>query len=96
MKRNDQGTLIIFEGIDGSGKTLQAKRVTGWLKEKGLPVVSFNEPTSGRYGQKIREIMHYGRHNVTAQEEFELFLKDRQEDVQNNILPALERNSIME
>ena len=95
MKRNDQGILIIFEGIDGSGKTLQAKRVTSWLKDKGLPVVSFSEPTSGKYGKRIREIMHYGRKNVTPQEELDLFLKDRQEDVQNNILPALEKNSII-
>ena len=95
MKRNDQGILIIFEGIDGSGKTLQAKRVTSWLKKKGLPVVSFSEPTLGKYGQKIREIMRYGRRNVTPQQELDLFLKDRQEDVHNNILPALEQNFII-
>ena len=95
MKRNDQGILIIFEGIDGSGKTLQAKRVTRWLKQKGLPVVSFSEPTVGKYGKKLREIMHHGRHNVTPQEELDLFLKDRQEDVRTNILPALEQDFII-
>jgi len=95
MKRNDQGILIIFEGIDGSGKTLQAKRVTNWLKQKGLPVVSFSEPTLGKYGKKLREIMHYGRHNLTPPEELDLFLKDRQEDVQYNILPALKQNFII-
>ena len=95
MKRSDQGILIIFEGIDGSGKSSQAQRVTHWLKEKGLPVVSFSEPTAGKYGQKLREIMHYGRHNITPQEELDLFLKDREEDVQNNILPALRQSYII-
>lgn len=95
MKRNDQGILIIFEGIDGSGKTLQAKRVTNWLKQKGLPAVSFSEPTLGKYGKKLREIMNYGRQNVTPREELDLFLKDRQEDVQDNILPALKQNCII-
>ena len=95
MKRNDQGILIIFEGIDGSGKTLQAKRVTNWLKQKGLPVVSFSEPTLGKHGKKLREIMNYGRQNVTPREELDLFLKDRQEDVRDNILPALKQNCII-
>lgn len=94
MKRNDQGILIIFEGIDGSGKTSQTIRVTKWLKEKGLSAVSFSEPTWGEYGKKLREIMHYGRKNVTPQEELDLFLKDREEDVRENILPALKKNFI--
>jgi len=95
MERNDQGILIIFEGIDGSGKTTQTLRVINWLKEKGLPVVSFSEPTQGMYGKRLREIMRHGRQKVAPQEELELFIKDRRQDVQENILPALKKNFII-
>ncbi|MEW5804869.1 MAG: dTMP kinase [bacterium] len=93
--RENHGLLIIFEGIDGAGKTTQAIRVTDWLKQKGLAAVSFSEPTRGVYGQKLREIILHGRGKMSPQEEMDLFLKDREEDVQKNILPALRQNYIV-
>jgi dTMP kinase len=95
LHRESHGNLIIFEGIDGAGKTTQALRVTKWLKEKGLPVLSLSEPTQGIYGKRLRQIIRSGRGNITPLEEMELFLKDREEDVQKNILPALSQNSIV-
>ncbi len=95
MKPSDKGVLIVFEGIDGSGKTTQAVRIHNRLGKMNLPVVSFSEPTRGEYGKRLREIMHHGRQNITPQEEFELFLQDRKEDVQKNILPALQENRII-
>ncbi|MEW6379098.1 MAG: dTMP kinase [bacterium] len=96
MNRERQGLLIIFEGIDGAGKTTQARRVTAWLKEQGLPAASFSEPSPhGVYGKKLRQIILHGREKITPQEEMELFLKDREEDVQKNILPALMQGSIV-
>jgi dTMP kinase len=95
LHRENQGLLIILEGIDGAGKTTQAIRVTNWLKQKGMPVVSFSEPTHGVYGKQLREIILHGRGDITPQEEMDLFLKDREEDVQKHILPALRQNFIV-
>jgi len=95
LSRDNQGLLIIFEGIDGAGKTTQAIRVTDWLKQKGLPAVSFSEPTHGVYGKQLREIIFHGRGNITFQKEMDLFLKDREEDVREHILPALRQNFIV-
>ncbi|MGA1875708.1 MAG: dTMP kinase [bacterium] len=95
MERHDKGILIIFEGIDGAGKTTQAARLAQWLKEQGRPIISFSEPTSGPYGRRLREIMHSGRNGITPQEELDLFLKDREEDVRANILPALKQGYIV-
>ena len=69
--------------------------MTDWLKQKGLPAVSFSEPTHGAYGKRLREIILHGRGTITPQEEMDLFLKDREEDVQKYILPALRQNSIV-
>ena len=85
-----KGTLIVFEGIDGSGKSVQAKRLVAWLEELGVPAVATREPTQGEYGQKIRELAQ-GHRKATPQEECELFFRDRREHVLQVIEPALER-----
>lgn len=98
-----RGFLIALEGIDGAGKTTQAQLLTEFLLKKGLvlskgegfEVVCFKEPTQGPWGKKISEIAQKGREGITAREEMELFLKDREEDVKNNILPALRQNKIV-
>jgi len=78
---------IIFEGIDGSGKTTQLDRISAWLKQYDIPVVTNREPTSSPAGLRLRESASGGR--FTPEEEAELFLEDRRNNVENNILPAL-------
>ena len=81
------GHLIAFEGIDGSGKSIHLKLAAQALREKGLEVAELKEPTDGEWGQRIRALKEG---EISAREELELFLKDRREDVQRNIKPALE------
>lgn len=49
--------LITFEGIDGSGKTTQARKLFNFLKEKGLSVSLYREPGGTLLGERIREIL---------------------------------------
>lgn len=86
----ERGIFIIFEGLDGAGKTTQAKLLAGKLQKRGRKAVYLKEPTNGQWGRKIREIANHGRDGVTPRQELEFFLRDREEDVKNNILPALE------
>lgn len=90
-----RGVLVAFEGIDGSGKTTQAHAACATLCAAGLDALYLREPTDGPYGTKLRELMVAGRENVSPMQEFELFLRDREEDVRLNIQPALDRGVVV-
>ena len=49
--------LIVFEGIDGSGKTTQSKKLYNFLKEKGFKVELFREPGGTPTAERIRQIL---------------------------------------
>ena len=88
FRMGNKGLLIVFEGIDGSGKTTQAKTLLRRLRARGIAAVFFREPTSGRWGREIRR-KALRRDSLTPGEELELFVKDRREDVARNLGPAL-------
>jgi len=94
MKMN-QGYLIALEGIDGTGKSTQCALLADYLVSVGYPVVRLREPTQGAWGQKIRKILTEGRGDVTPEEELQYFINDRKEDVERNIVPALEQGKIV-
>jgi dTMP kinase len=80
--------LIVFEGIDGSGKTSLSRMFHATLLENGVPAVWLREPTDSPLGKKIRRIAQ-DKESISIQEELEYFLEDRRWDVEKNILPAL-------
>lgn len=84
-----RGSLIVFEGIDGTGKSTQIRLLSEYLQNKGYSVVSGYEPTHGIFGKKLRDSMTEGR--LSPLEEIDLFLKDRRDNVDNFILPHLEK-----
>jgi len=86
--------LIVFEGIDGSGKTALSKRVQKHLKDLGKKVVWFREPTDMQWGAKIRAVFESGE-RLSPKEEVELFMKDRKDDVEKRIIPALNEGKIV-
>lgn len=83
------GKFIVIEGIDGSGKTTLAKYLTNQLNNKGLICNYYSEPTEYPTGKKLREYLR-GVFTLTPKEELELFIEDRKESVQKNILPSLQ------
>lgn len=88
------GLLIVFEGIDGTGKSTQLSLLAEFLRLKGLKVVETREPTNGPFGKKIRDL-YTNRAAASREEELDLFLADRQEHVRNLIKPALCRGEIV-
>ena len=88
------GLLIVFEGIDGTGKSTQISLLESFLKNKGFGVTTTREPTQGRFGQRIREL-YQNRQTVTLEQELELFLSDRREHVETLITPSLKKGRIV-
>jgi dTMP kinase len=80
--------LIVFEGIDGSGKTSLSKLLLNHVLAAGVPAVWLREPSDSALGEKIRRIAQENEH-LSPQQELELFVRDRRQDVRENILPAL-------
>jgi dTMP kinase len=89
------GLFIVFEGLDGAGKTTQVHRLCARLQHHGYRVVSLKEPTDGPWGQKIRRLVQHGRQRIPLETELTWFLEDRRQDVEHNIKPALARGDIV-
>ena len=84
-----KGKLIVIEGIDGAGKTTFAKALYESLKKKEINCVLSCEPTSGPFGEKIKEFLK--KKNIDPQKLKSAFLEDRLWHVENLLLPALEK-----
>ncbi len=89
-----KGTLVVIEGIDGAGKSTQARMLFKKLAEAGYPVAYFREPTRGRWGKKIK-LLAKKSDALSPKEELELFVKDRKEDIERNLKPALARGKVV-
>jgi dTMP kinase len=89
MERTDKGLFIVIEGIDGTGKSTQAKMLKRALEEAGQTVILDREPSDGPYGKILRDSATTGR--LSPQEELDLFHKDRKHHLEEIILPALQR-----
>lgn len=87
------GVLIVFDGIDGTGKTTQVELLSKLLQDSGYDVVTSKEPTDGKYGAKVRESSFTGRYSFD--EELDLFIKDREEHISTKILPALKNGYVV-
>jgi dTMP kinase len=94
MKRSKKGLLIVFEGIDGTGKSTQMSLLATALRQQGFEVLETREPTMGRFGQQIRALYN-NRNGVTPEQELELFIADRREHVHNLLMPALMEGKIV-
>ena len=94
MKETCTGRLIVFEGIDGTGKSTQLNLLAEELRRRNYPVVTTREPTEGPYGQEIRKL-YLDRTGCTPAEELHLFIEDRRQHVQELLEPALAAGKIV-
>jgi dTMP kinase len=90
-----RGYLIVFEGIDGTGKSTQCSLLSKFLREKKIPNIVLAEPTKGIWGMKIRRVLSEGREGISPKEELSWFVNDRKEDISKNIMPALLDNKVV-
>ncbi len=88
------GTLVAFEGLDGSGKTTQVAALARALSNRGLGVVATKEPTDGPWGRRIRAMAASDEH-PGPDEELRWFVEDRREHVRTLIAPALSAGRVV-
>ena len=89
------GFLIALEGIDGAGKTTQARLLAEGLQARGYEVVLTREPSDGPAGRKLRGYLQGAGPRLSPLEELNLFMADRREHVAEVIRPALARGAIV-
>lgn len=86
-----RGLFITLEGLDGSGKTTQIKRLAAWLGRRGVPVVQTRQPGGTATGDRIRELLLDARSGPLApMTEMALMFADRAQAIAEIILPALD------
>lgn len=82
--------FVVFEGIDGCGKTTISKLFTEKLKNEGKAVIWTNEPNSDtEFGLDIRNIFKKHETKLDALTEFLLFYASRVEHLNKIIIPAI-------
>lgn len=91
-----RGLFITLEGLDGSGKTTQIKRLANWLERRGLPATFTRQPGGTAIGDRIREILLDARSSGLApMTEMALMFADRAQAIAQVIQPALDAGRIV-
>ena len=86
--------FIVFEGIDGSGKSTQCSLLYNYILSEKIPVRHLVEPTSGEYGLQIRKMLQ-SKTPLPVPEQIRLFIEDRQQDYELNIKPCMDSGTII-
>jgi dTMP kinase len=87
---SSKGVFICIEGLDGCGKTTQAKLLVTRLR-KSRNAVYTAEPSNGKIGRFIKKHCLHGDKRTSGVVEALLFAADRSEHVENTVLPALKK-----
>ncbi len=88
--------FVTFEGIDGSGKSTQARLLTDRLRAAGQDVVLTREPGGSPGAEEIRQLLLTGNPDRwTAETEILLFTAARRDHLEKTIQPALDAGKIV-
>ena len=94
------GFFITFEGLDGSGKTTQLRRLSAALTAEGRSIVSLRQPGGTPLGDRIRAVLLDSRSEtelgaIAPEAEMALMFADRAQSLRQIIHPALAAGSIV-
>src|SRR5450432_2949100 len=85
-----RGSFITLEGLDGSGKTTQLKRLAAWMQKRGTAPVVTRQPGGTATGDRIRELLLDSRSRTLAPlAEMAMMFADRAQCISEIIEPAL-------
>jgi len=93
--------FITFEGIEGSGKSYQSKKLYNKIKQLKLPVILTREPGGTKGAEIIRDIILKDYFHPDSKEQFDrytdtlLYLAARNEHIINKLKPAISKKKII-
>tara|TARA_Y100001970_G_C14226683_1_gene856130 strand:+ start:1828 stop:2475 length:648 start_codon:yes stop_codon:yes gene_type:complete len=93
--------FIVFEGVEGCGKTYQSKKLKNYLKKKGIISILTREPGGTKSAELIRSLILKDYFKKKKLEKFDkytdtlLYLAARNEHIINKIKPALKKKKIV-
>jgi dTMP kinase len=93
--------FIVFEGVEGCGKSFQSKKLLNNLKKKRIPALLTREPGGTKSAELIRNLILKDYFNHDSKEKFDkytdtlLYLAARNEHIKNKIYPALKKKSVV-
>ena len=91
-----KGSFITFEGIDGSGKSTQARKLAEHLQAQGRDIVLTREPGGSEGAEEIRALVLQGEPDRwSAETEILLFTAARRDHLERTILPAIEAGKVV-
>ena len=91
-----RGFFLTFEGLDGSGKTTQMRKLVAWLEVRNQQITVTRQPGGTRIGDRIRKLLLDSRtENLAARAELGLMFSDRAQAIAEVILPALENGHVV-
>ncbi len=87
--------IIVFEGIEGSGKSLHINNVAVYLKKKGRKYIKIREPGGNRNSEKIRKLILNNKSNFDKITDLLLYLAARNENIVNIIKKNIGKKIIL-
>src|ERR1700758_3689273 len=91
-----RGLFITLEGLDGSGKTTQIKRLAAWMQKRGLDPVVTRQPGGTGTGDRIRALLlDSGSTPLAPMTEMALMFADRAQAIAEVIEPALAKGRVV-
>ncbi len=90
-----RGILLSFEGIEGTGKSTQTRRLCKYLKDKGISYTLLREPGSSVIGEQIRDILLFSKGKLSYFAETLLFIVARDQLRRQKIETALEKKDVV-
>ena len=87
--------LIVFEGVDASGKSTQIKLLESKFDENNISFATFREPGGNPLSERIRDILLDKSIKITDESELMLFLASRAENTINGILRELNNDKFV-
>ena len=73
--------VIVFEGIEGSGKTLHSKFISNYLKKKKIPFIKIREPGGSINSELIRKMILHKKSHFNKNTDLLLYLASRSENI---------------
>ena len=87
--------LIVFEGIEGSGKTTHINFVANLLRKKGIKFIKIREPGGTNNSEKIRKLILSNKSNFNKKTDMLLYLASRSENIEKIILKNYKKKIIL-